>query len=52
MTLAADTTSSTAHFCFIKSARRHKRHGQSITGNSCTKAKLKSQVLVSYQFPN
>ena len=41
MILAANTTSSTAHFCFIKSARQHKRHGQFITGSFCIKAKLR-----------
>jgi hypothetical protein len=52
MTSVADTTSNTVHFCSIRSARCYKRHGQFIAGSSCTKAKLKSQVLVLYWFPN
>ena len=48
MTSAADTTSSTIYFYFIKSARQYKRHKQSIINSSYTKAKLKSQMLVLY----
>ena len=52
MTSTANTTNSAVHFYSIKSTRQHKKHRQSITGSSCTKAKLKSQVLVLYQLPN
>jgi hypothetical protein len=41
MTLAADTTNNTVHFCFIRSVRWHKRHRQSIIGSFYTKAKLR-----------